>query len=52
VTVNTGDGVYSALPHDRVPWWAIALLVLSGLILASLTGLILRRRLPRQPARG
>lgn len=48
VTVHTGDGVYSALPQDPVPWWAVALLVLGGLILAALIAVIVRRR-PRTP---
>lgn len=44
VTVHTGDGVYAVLPQHQVPGWAIALLVLGGLILAGLIVLILRRR--------
>jgi hypothetical protein len=43
VTIHTGDGVYSALPADRVPPWAIALMVLGALILLALGGLLIVR---------
>jgi hypothetical protein len=49
-TVHTGPGAYSTLPDNGVPGWAIALMVLGGLILAALVGvLVLYRRANRRP---
>jgi hypothetical protein len=36
--------VYVALPSGAIPPWAIALMVLGGLILATLLALLLHRR--------
>jgi hypothetical protein len=50
VTIHTGSGAYSTLPVNAVPGWAIALMVLGGLILAALVGiLVLYRRANRRP---
>jgi len=50
VTIHTGPGAYSTLPAHSVPAWAIALMVLGGLILAALVGvLVLYRRAGRRP---
>jgi hypothetical protein len=49
-TVHTGNGVYSAVPRDQVPPWAIVLMVLGALILATLLALLLRRRSRSRPA--
>jgi hypothetical protein len=49
VTIHTGAGAYSTLPAHSVPAWAIALMVLGGLILAALAGLlVLYRRAGRR----
>jgi hypothetical protein len=49
-TIHTGPGAYATLPADSVPAWAIALMVLGGLILAALVGvLVLYRRADRRP---
>jgi hypothetical protein len=49
-TIHTGAGAYSTLPVDSVPSWAIALMVLGGLILAALVGvLVLYLRAGRRP---
>jgi hypothetical protein len=48
VTIHTGPGAYATLPAHSVPAWAIALMVLGGLILAALVGvLVLYRRAVR-----
>ncbi|MGH3258145.1 MAG: hypothetical protein ACRDOU_22600 [Streptosporangiaceae bacterium] len=48
-TIHTGNGAYSTLPDNGVPAWAIALMVLGGLILAALVGvLVLYRRASRR----
>jgi hypothetical protein len=49
VTIHTGNGAYSTLPDNPVPAWAIALMVLGGLILAALVAiLVLYRRAHRR----
>ena len=49
-TIHTGPGAYSTLPDNGVPSWAIALMVLGGLILAALVALlVLYRRANRRP---
>jgi hypothetical protein len=49
-TIHTGPGAYATLPANSVPAWAIALMVLGGLILAALAGvLVLYRRAGRRP---
>ncbi len=49
-TIHTGDGAYATLPANSVPAWAIALMVLGGLILAALVGvLVLYLRANRRP---
>jgi hypothetical protein len=50
-TYNTAKGVYVSLPTAAVPPWAIALMVIGALIVASLTVLLLRRRRSSVPAR-
>jgi hypothetical protein len=42
--VHTGPGVYSVLPDNGIPPWAIALMVLGALVLAALVLLLFRRR--------
>jgi hypothetical protein len=49
-TYHPAKGVYVSLPESTIPGWAIALLVLGGLILFTLLTLVILRR--RQPARG
>jgi hypothetical protein len=44
--IHTGQGAYSIVPAGGVPTWAIALLVLGLLILATAAALLLRRRRP------
>ncbi|HEY6278175.1 MAG TPA: hypothetical protein VIX86_17805 [Streptosporangiaceae bacterium] len=44
VTLLTGRGVYTAVPRNTVPPWAVALMVIGVLILAALGALLLRRR--------
>jgi Bacterial protein of unknown function (DUF916) len=46
--VHTGPGAYSVVPNGGVPAWAVALLVIGGLLLAAMAGLLLwlRRRYP------
>jgi hypothetical protein len=42
---HPAEGVYTSVPGDTVPLWAVALLVIGTLIVASLvTLLVLRRR--------
>jgi len=50
-TYHVAKGVYVSLPENTVPPWAIALMVIGGLILASLAVLMLRRRAPAWPVR-
>jgi hypothetical protein len=40
--VHTANGVYTALPSSGMPVWAIALMVLGGLILAALVVVVVR----------
>jgi hypothetical protein len=44
VTIRTGNGVYSALPDDPVPPWAIAVMVIGALGLVTLLTLLVLRR--------
>lgn len=39
--VHTGPGAYAVVPEGGIPAWAIALLVIGGLLLAALAGLLL-----------
>src|SRR5713226_8762329 len=39
-TIRVGEGAYATLPRDPVPRWAIALIVIGGLILAALVAVI------------
>jgi len=43
-TIHTGNGAYSTLPDNPVHGWAIALMVLGGLILAALVSVLVRYR--------
>jgi len=43
-TIRVGEGAYATLPRDPVPRWAIALIVIGGLILAALVAVIVTQR--------
>ena len=42
--VHTGPGAYSVVPDNGIPAWAVALLVIGILVLATLAALLLRLR--------
>jgi WxL Interacting Protein, peptidoglycan binding domain len=51
-TVETANGVYTAVSQNTVPPWAIVLMVLGALVAALLTAVLLRSRRARRPAAG
>jgi len=40
--VHTGPGAYSVIPHNGIPGWAIALMVVSGVAIAGVAVLLIR----------
>ncbi len=46
--IHTGNGAYTALPEQSVPFWAILLMALGTLILAALLALIVLNRRQRR----
>jgi hypothetical protein len=51
-TYHPAKGVYVSLPESTIPSWAVALMVIGVLILASLAALVIQhRRQQRRPAR-
>lgn len=49
--IHTGNGVYTTLPDNAVPPWAIALMVIGALILMALMVLLVLQRRQRQRTR-
>jgi hypothetical protein len=47
--IHTGNGTYTELPDTTTPPWAIALIVIGVLILATLLALLVLRRRQRRP---
>ncbi len=48
--IHTGPGTYASIPASGTPLWAVALIVLAGLIIVFLLALLLLRRRHRDPA--
>jgi WxL Interacting Protein, peptidoglycan binding domain len=49
-TVETANGVFTSVPQNTVPPWAIALMVLGALVVALLLAVLLRSRRAKRPA--